>query len=190
MRLFTFVCYLRATAVCALLARNYNVTFSMNGDIVDRVVAQSVVDVALFNADKSLTSQLLEIANFNADLSDIELSGAYVVEGSLTNAIDPVGFAPVSNGLLKTHAFRNGSRVSLTTEIRFQIVAVSSTSLTCKENTFRIYEASELKGNGEKEFTLDVRPKQTLDITRLIVVSVLVSVIVLATSIGICYFVN
>ena len=149
-----------------LLAENYNVRFSdADGHNVTEAYAGDVVHAVLYTTGLQ-TNQEREIYNFNSDMSDVEFLNATYVEDSLTNRLDPSGSAPTTIGFLKPFEFREGGRVSLTSEIRFQFVAVldddqvaSTASVKCRSNSFNLQDPGSVtrKGNKEKDFYLFVR---------------------------------
>ena len=145
------------------LSGQYELTFSDGTRNVTRAYAGDVLDVTLFATGAS-TLQEGELRNFHADLSDLELVHATYVQGSLTNRLDPADTVPVDNGFLKAFDIRDGQRVSLTSQIRFQLFVPQSNEVLvrCKGNGFTLYDSTSQTwvGNREKEFQLIVQPRK------------------------------
>jgi hypothetical protein len=134
------------------LTDEYDIRFSIKNTTVTEAFVNDTIQVTLFSTTGA-SLQEKEISNFNTDMSDIQFTNCNFVEGSLTNAIDPVGFAPEDLGFLKRWENRP-MRTSLTHEIKFQIMpaAGSVAIVTCKGNVFQIQN----KGNEQKSFYLNI----------------------------------
>lgn len=152
-----------------LLADNYEMNFHVDNRIVNEVFEEAVVDVTLQVTNVN-TQQEKEIANFNADMSDIIFIDASYVEGSLRNAIDSAASTPILDGFLKRYEYRQNQRVSLTTAIKFQITpnvtfddanAQRMLSLRCRGQRFRVYDPTSMSwmANKEKYFDLLVQKR-------------------------------
>lgn len=139
----------------AFLTVNYNITFYKGDARVDKGYTGDVLDVTLSVPEGTLQER--EIFNFNEDMSDIEFEGASYVEGSLTNRQDAALF---ENGFLKAFAVREGQRVSLSSEVRFQIELGTEEAavLTCKAQSFTVYDpATGVRvGNQEQAFVVPI----------------------------------
>ena len=156
MRLLLVLCIVCQHA--SALTDEYAIRFSIKNATVTEAFVNDTIQVTLFSTTGA-PPQEREISNFNVDMSDIQFTNCTFVEGSLTNAIDPVGFAPEELGFLKRWQTRNQMRTSLTHEIKFQIVpaAESVAIVTCKENAFRIQD----EGNQQKSFYLNITSAYT-----------------------------
>ena len=155
-----------------MMADNYEISFSQNDQIITRAHAGDTIDVTLYTTGLQ-SQQEREITNFNKDISQtIVLTGAYYLQNSLTNGVDPPGSSPIQNNFLKAFEVRNNTRVSLTFEIKFQIVLAAAPPfdaiVKCKSSKFQIKwpdDATQLRPNKEKEFGLTVGRSMSLPST-------------------------